>query len=106
MPEILIVTGLINQFGAGLLLSTMLTWAVSKLEFTVRGRGKGMWQSTFAVGQFASTISFAFVLGQVGEGQFLQVFQTFAVVALVMCFVTLFLMQNSRLQSVVGVSSH
>ena len=105
-PEMLIVTGFINQFGAGLLLPTMLTWAVSKLEFTVRGRGTGMWQSTFAVGQFASTISFAFVLGQVGEGQFLQAFQTFAVVALVMCFITVFFVQNSRVQSVGGVSSH
>ncbi|MBR9794174.1 MAG: MFS transporter [Gammaproteobacteria bacterium] len=105
-PEMLIVTGFINQFGAGLLLPTMLTWAVSKLEFTVRGRGTGMWQSTFAVGQFASTISFAFVLGQVGEGQFLQVFQTFAAIALVMCFITVFFVQNSRVQPTSGISSH
>lgn len=105
-PEMLITTGFINQFGAGLLLPTMLTWAVSKLEFTVRGRGTGIWQSTFAVGQFASTLCFAFVLGQVGEGNFLSAFQTFAGVALVMCFLTLFFVQNTRVQAANNLSSH
>jgi len=43
----------VNQIGAGMLLPTLLTWAVSRLPFNVRGRGTGVWNSTFALGQFA-----------------------------------------------------
>jgi MFS family permease len=43
----------INQIGAGMLLPTLLTWAVSHLPFELRGRGTGIWTATFALGQFA-----------------------------------------------------
>jgi predicted MFS family arabinose efflux permease len=43
----------INQIGAGMLLPTLLTWAVSRLPFAIRGRGTGIWNATFALGQFA-----------------------------------------------------
>jgi MFS family permease len=43
----------INQVGAGMLLPTLLTWAVSRLPFAIRGRGTGIWNATFALGQFA-----------------------------------------------------
>lgn len=46
----------INQLGAGLLLPTLLVWAMSQLEFDVRARGTGVWQSAFALGQFLSPI--------------------------------------------------
>jgi MFS family permease len=42
----------INQLGAGMLLPTLLVWAISQLAFEVRGRGAGLWQSAFALGQF------------------------------------------------------
>ncbi len=42
----------LNQIGAGMLLPTLLTWAVSRLPFEVRGRGTGIWTATFALGQF------------------------------------------------------
>jgi MFS family permease len=43
----------INQVGGGMLLPTLLTWAVSRLPFEIRGRGTGIWTATFALGQFA-----------------------------------------------------
>jgi MFS family permease len=43
----------VNQVGAGMLLPTLLTWAVSRLPFEIRGRGTGIWTATFALGQFA-----------------------------------------------------
>jgi len=46
----------INQLGAGLLLPTLLVWAMSALSFDVRARGTGIWQSAFALGQFLSPI--------------------------------------------------
>ncbi len=43
----------LDQIGAGMLLPTLLTWAVSRRPFAVRGRGTGLWTATFALGQFA-----------------------------------------------------
>jgi MFS family permease len=45
---------LLNQVGCGLVLPTMLTWATRGLAFEIRGRGNGMWQGSFAIGQFLS----------------------------------------------------
>jgi MFS family permease len=44
----------INQIGCGLVLPTMLVWASRGLAYSIRGRGIGMWQAAFAVGQFVS----------------------------------------------------
>lgn len=46
----------INQLGAGLLLPTLLVWAMSILPFEVRSRGTGFWQSAFALGQWLSPL--------------------------------------------------
>lgn len=46
----------LNQIGAGMVLPTLLTWAVSRLPFEVRGRGTGVWNSTFALGQFVCNV--------------------------------------------------
>lgn len=43
----------LDQIGAGMLLPTLLTWAVAQLPFAVRGRGTGIWTATFSLGQFA-----------------------------------------------------
>lgn len=43
----------LDQIGAGMLLPTLLTWALSQLPFAVRGRGTGIWMATFSLGQFA-----------------------------------------------------
>lgn len=42
----------INQLGAGMLLPTLLVWAMNGLPFEVRGRGAGLWTGAFSVGQF------------------------------------------------------
>lgn len=63
----------INQVGAGLLLPTLLVWAMSQLSFEVRARGTGVWQSAFALGQFLSPIAVTFFTRQ--EGGLLPSFQ-------------------------------
>jgi MFS family permease len=75
-------TGFINQFGAGMLLPTLLTWGMAQLTFENRGRGTGMWQSSFSLGQFASTLVFAYAITVVGG--VMPAFQVFGVMALVM----------------------
>jgi MFS family permease len=47
------VTGAsISSYGAGLLLPTLVTWAMSVLTFAQRGRGTGVWTASFFIGQF------------------------------------------------------
>jgi MFS family permease len=57
----------INQVGAGMLLPTLLTWAVSQLPFEIRGRGTGIWTATFALGQFAcNNLAVPLIMGFTG----------------------------------------
>jgi len=42
----------VQQIGCGLILPTLLVWATRGLAFEVRGRGTGVWQAAFAIGQF------------------------------------------------------
>ncbi|WP_317928495.1 MFS transporter [Halioxenophilus sp. WMMB6] len=101
-----VVAGLLNQFGAGMLLPTLLTWAVAPLDFSVRGRGTGMWQSTFAVGQFATTLVFAWVVSLVGSDNYLASFQVFGVVALLVCVISVIFLPNIRAGNGHGITPH
>ena len=56
----------LNQLGCGMVLPTLLTWATRGLAFEIRGRGNGMWQATFAVGQFMSGLIVTFLGEHVG----------------------------------------
>lgn len=42
----------ISSYGTGLLLPTLVTWAMSVLTFEQRGRGTGTWTASFFIGQF------------------------------------------------------
>ena len=50
----------VNEIGCGLVLPTLLVWATHGLAFEIRGRGTGMWQATFAIGQFLSGMIITF----------------------------------------------
>jgi MFS family permease len=47
----------INGLGSGLVLPTMINWAVSKMTPEVRARGSGLWQTAMFLGQFVSPLS-------------------------------------------------
>ena len=49
---LIIVGVVIACAGTGLLLPTLLTWAVSHLDFDERGRGTGFWTAALFIGQF------------------------------------------------------
>ncbi|WP_068079556.1 MFS transporter [Novosphingobium rosa] len=55
-----------NQLGAGMLLPTLLVWAMSLLPFDIRGRGAGLWQAAFAMGQFLSPVVVTFAAQRTG----------------------------------------
>jgi len=46
----------VTSAGTGLLLPTLLTWAVSGLTLEQRGRGTGIWTGSLYIGQFVSPI--------------------------------------------------
>jgi MFS family permease len=59
IPAFLLGCG-INQIGAGLLLPTLLVWAMSQLDFDIRSRGAGLWTGAFSLGQWLSPIVITF----------------------------------------------
>jgi MFS family permease len=63
---IVVVGAVLTGFGTGLLLPTLLSWAVKDLEFDQRGRGTGIWTGTLFVGQFVSPLVIAAVAAPVG----------------------------------------
>ena len=50
----------INQLGAGMVLPTLLVWAMNQLHFEVRGRGAGLWTGAFSLGQWLSPLIVTF----------------------------------------------
>ncbi|GIF78047.1 hypothetical protein Asi02nite_75650 [Asanoa siamensis] len=53
-------------FGTGMLLPTLLTWAVNRLDFAQRGRGTGVWTGALFVGQFICPLLIAAIGAGVG----------------------------------------
>ena len=49
---LVVVFAVVTGFGNGLLLPSLLTWALGSLTFEQRGRGTGVWTSAFFIGQF------------------------------------------------------
>jgi len=70
----------LQQIGCGVILPTLLVWATSGLAFRIRGRGTGLWQATFSIGQFLSGITLTFFSKQLGG-----LMPTFSVLGMVCC---------------------
>lgn len=62
----LVASAALNQIGAGIVLPTLLTWAIRGLHFEQRGRGTGIWQGVFSVGQFFMPIIMTLLSHQLG----------------------------------------
>jgi len=80
-PSSYVEAAFINQLGCGLVLPTMLVWTTRGLAYQIRGRGNGMWQASFAIGQFGSGMLLTFLGKQLGG--LLPAFSALSVV----CFV-------------------
>lgn len=63
---VVIVAALIAGAGSGLLLPTMLTWALASVTFAERGRSTGWWQSAFFFGQFLTPLIMGALTAAVG----------------------------------------
>jgi MFS family permease len=65
-PSAYVEAAFVNQLGCGLVLPTMLVWTTRGLAYDVRGRGNGLWQASFAIGQFGSGMLLTFFGKQLG----------------------------------------
>ena len=52
-PVVLVLGAVVNCFGTGVLLPSLLTRAMSRLGYADRGRGTGLWTAAFFGGEFA-----------------------------------------------------
>ncbi|AMN80557.1 MFS transporter [Pseudomonas azotoformans] len=65
-PSVVIAV-LINGLGCGLMLPTVVNWALSSLSFEHRGRGTGVFNASFFGGQFASPLLIMALISVFGE---------------------------------------
>jgi len=59
--QVYTMSAVVQQFGCGLVLPSLLVWATRGLAFRIRGRAIGMWQAAFQVGQLLSGITITFL---------------------------------------------
>jgi MFS family permease len=59
--------GIVAQFGNGMAIPILVNWALRRLDFQYRGRGMGLWATSFFVGQFLSSMVIA-LIGRVSGG--------------------------------------
>ncbi|WP_443062257.1 MFS transporter [Streptomyces sp. NBC_00386] len=63
---LVIVGAVVNCVGTGLLLPSLLTLALSRLDFADRGRGTGLWTAAFFLGEFACPLALLAAKGMLG----------------------------------------
>jgi len=51
-----VIGAAVNGVGSGLVLPSLITWALSQLSLEVRGRGTGIWNTAMFLGQFLSPL--------------------------------------------------
>ncbi|TQJ47386.1 MFS transporter [Streptomyces sp. SLBN-115] len=66
-PLVLTVGAMINCFGGGIMLPSLLTLALSKLDYADRGRGTGLWTGSFFIGQFVCPLVVLALTSAVGS---------------------------------------
>ncbi|MBC8092932.1 MAG: MFS transporter [Pseudonocardia sp.] len=93
LPMVL-VGAVLAGFGTGMLLPTLLTWAMNRLTFAQRGRGTGIWTGTLFIGQFLCPLLILGVGAAVGGLQ--PALGVLAGVAVLMAVVTSLALRGSH----------
>lgn len=91
---VIAVGAVIAGFGTGMMLPTLLTWVINRLEFEQRGRGTGLWTGTLFVGEFLCPLFIAAV--GAGVGGLRPAIGVLCGVALLMALVSAFLTRRSN----------
>jgi sugar phosphate permease len=80
---LVVVFAVIAGFGNGLILPSLLTWALGPLTFEQRGRGTGVWTSAFFIGQFVCPLVVLALTGAFSLGAAILVLGVVSVAAAV-----------------------
>ncbi|WP_375424039.1 MFS transporter [uncultured Friedmanniella sp.] len=91
---VITVGAVLTGFGTGILLPTLLTWAVNQLTFPQRGRGTGLWTGTLFIGEFICPVILAVLITKVGGLQ--PALAVLGVASAVMALVTLLVLRTER----------
>lgn len=93
-PSVLVITAgaVVTGFGTGLLLPTMIVWAVDRLDFEQRGRGTGLCTGALFFGQFLSPLVVAALAA--GAGGTLPALGVLAVVSAAVGMLVLLLLRR------------
>ena len=62
----LVVGAVIASLGTGILLPTLITWAISRLTYDQRGRGTGVFTSAIFLGEFLCPLLVLALTGATG----------------------------------------
>ncbi len=90
---VITIGAILTGFGTGMLLPTLLTWAVNRLTFLQRGRGVGIWTGTLFVGEFLSPLIIAAIAAKTGGLQ--AGLAVLGVAAAIMAAVTFFALRRN-----------
>ncbi|MEV4143928.1 MFS transporter [Amycolatopsis sp. NPDC049691] len=88
-PVVITLGAVLTGFGTGMLLPTLLTWAVGRLSFDQRGRGTGRWTGSLFLGEFACPLVLAAISAGTGLQGALAVLGIASAIAGVLTAVTL-----------------
>jgi MFS family permease len=91
---VIAVGAVITGLGTGMLLPTLLTWAVNNLSFVQRGRGTGLWTACLFIGEFVCPLILAGLTAGVGGLQ--SALGVLGVASAVMAVVTLLVLRGQR----------
>jgi MFS family permease len=90
---VIMIGSVLTGAGTGLLLPTLLTWAVNRLAFDQRGRGTGLWTGALFIGEFLSPLLVAAFAAAAGGLR--PALGVLGVVAAVMAVASLFLVPRN-----------
>ncbi|MFI5959456.1 MFS transporter [Cryptosporangium sp. NPDC051539] len=90
---VIMLGAVIAGAGTGLMLPTLLTWAVNRLRFDQRGRGTGLWTGTLFLGEFLAPLLIAGL--SAGAGGLRPALGVLAVVAVAFAVLTVLVVPRS-----------
>jgi MFS family permease len=63
---LVVIGAIVASFGTGVLLPTLITWAISRLPYEQRGRGTGAWTASLFFGEFICPLAVVGLTGAAG----------------------------------------
>ncbi|HET9168910.1 MAG TPA: MFS transporter [Actinospica sp.] len=92
-PAVLVLGAVVNCLGTGVLLPSLLTRAMSRLQYADRGRGTGLWTAAFFGGEFACPLIILAL--EAATGSLASAVGVFAIAAFVLAAALMFMARQA-----------